>query len=154
VCGELDHQHREFGFHVHRSAVALPDGTEVTAVSFDPTQPYERQDPPDFGLYFDPLWQPPWVYQQLAWPDFGVPGDPGLVRRVLRALLDRARTGQRVEIGCLEGHGRTGTALACLVGLTGQSADEAVTWVRVTYCEQAIETDEQEEFVARVLAER
>jgi hypothetical protein len=32
----------------------------------------------------------------------------------LELLLDRARAGQRVEIGCYGGHGRTGTALACL----------------------------------------
>jgi hypothetical protein len=114
ACSAQDHQHVEFGFHLHRSALALPDGTEITAVSFDPMQPYERQDPPDFGLYLDPRWQPPWEYQCLVWPDFGVPADPGLVRRALDALLNRARTRQRVEIGCLGGHGRTGTALACL----------------------------------------
>ncbi len=55
-------------------------------------------------------------------------------------------TGQRVEIGCYGGHGRTGTALACLAVLCGQAPDEAVSWVRGTYCERAVETDEQEAF--------
>ncbi len=63
------------------------------------------------------------------------------------SLLDRARAGQRVEIGCYGGHGRTGTALACLAILCGQAPGEAVGWVRAGYCERAVETDEQEAFV-------
>jgi protein-tyrosine phosphatase len=34
-------------------------------------------------------------------------------------VLERARAGERVDVGCFEGHGRTGTALACLAILTG-----------------------------------
>jgi hypothetical protein len=51
----------------------LPDGTEVTAVSFDAADPYIREQPPDYGLYLDHKWQPPWAHDHLDWPDFGVP---------------------------------------------------------------------------------
>jgi protein-tyrosine phosphatase len=67
----------------------------------------------------------------------------------LRSLLDRARDGQRVELGCLGGHGRTGTALACLAVMTGTPPHEAVALVRGTYCDRAIESPSQEEFVAK-----
>jgi protein-tyrosine phosphatase len=53
-----------------------------------------------------------------------------------------------VEIGCLGGHGRTGTALACLAIRTGHPAGDAVDWVRTVYCSSAVETPEQEAFVA------
>jgi hypothetical protein len=59
-------------------------------------------------------------------------------------LLERARLGERVEVGCLGGHGRTGTALACLAILTGHPPGEAVAWVRANYCADAVETAEQE----------
>ena len=65
------------------------------------------------------------------------------------ALLARARAGDAVEIGCLGGHGRTGTALACLAVLTGTAPDEAVAWVRRRYCDHAVETDAQRAFVER-----
>ena len=52
-----------------------------------------------------------------------------------------------VEIGCLGGHGRTGTALACLAVLAGTPAAEAVAWVRGAYCPKAVETDAQRAFV-------
>jgi hypothetical protein len=147
ACTDPDHGHRRFDVHRHRSIVVLPDGTEVTAVSFDAGDPYARDRPPDFGTYLDPRWQPPWPHEHLDWPDFGVPADPAPVLAALRALLERARAGQRVEVGCLGGHGRTGTALACLAVLCGQPSGEAVTWVRARYCAEAVETGEQEGFV-------
>src|ERR1700733_5083401 len=93
-------------------------------------------------------WRPPWVHDHLDWPDFGVPADPALVATALGSLLDRARAGEQAEVGCLGGHGRTGTALACLAILAGLPAADAVAWVRARYCSKAVETAEQEAFVA------
>lgn len=56
--------------------------------------------------------------------------------------------GQHVEVGCLGGHGRTGTALACLAVLAGHPAGDAVAWVRSGYCAKAVETPGQEAFIA------
>jgi protein-tyrosine phosphatase len=134
--------------HRHRAAVALPDGTAVTAVSFDPGDPYGRDQPPDSGLYLDERWQPPWPHDHVDWADFGLPADTTAFVASLRSLLDRARAGEQVEIGCLGGHGRTGTALACLAVLAGHPPDEAVAWVRESYCDKAVETPDQASFVA------
>ncbi len=120
-------------------------------MSFDPVDPYVRDRRPDYGLYLDPRWQPPWPHDHLAWPDFGIPEDTSSVMAPLRSLLERARSGQRVEIGCLGGHGRTGTALSCLAVLCGHPPSDAVGWVRSTYCPQAVETPEQEAFVSRLI---
>ena len=79
-CTLPDHDHQRFELHVHRSAVVLPDGTEVTAVSFDTRDPYARAQAPDFGLYLDPQWDPPWSHDHLDWSDFGVPSDSVPVR--------------------------------------------------------------------------
>jgi hypothetical protein len=146
-CTVPEHQHQRFEVHRHCSVVALPDGTVVTAVSFDALDPYARDRSPDYGLYLDGRWEPPWDHDHLDWPDFGVPDDETRVVVALRSVLDRARAGERVELGCLGGHGRTGTALACLVILCGHPPGEAVTWVRANYCALAVETAEQEAFV-------
>lgn len=147
ACTDASHSHSRFDSHLHRSPVVFPDGTAVTAVSFGSAEPYARDAVPDFGLYLDARWKPPWPHDHLDWPDFGVPSDPALVVAELGSLLERARAGQRVEIGCYGGHGRTGTALACLAVLCGDAPGDAVGWVRATYCERAVETDEQEAFV-------
>lgn len=148
LCVEPRHVHQRHEVHRHRNRVVLPDGTKVVAASLVGTEPYEREVVPDFGLYFDPRWQPPWPYAVVDWPDFGVPGDLMHFRSALQDVLARSRDDQRVEIGCLGGHGRTGTALACLAVLTGHNATEAVAWVRSNYCPEAVETDEQHSFVS------
>ena len=134
--------------HVHRTPVRFADGTTVMGVRFLGDDPYVRDDTPDFGLYLDENWAPPWPYEFFDWPDFGVPDDLDALRRVLTDLLDRARKGDRVEVGCFGGHGRTGTALACLAVLTGTPANDALAWVRTNYCYKAVETDVQEQLAA------
>lgn len=146
-CTDPSHEHHAYESHLHRTPVVFADGTEVLAVSFGGDDPYARDATPDFGLYLDERWDPPWPHAHLDWPDFGVPDDPAPVLAALRDLLDRARTGERVEVGCYGAHGRTGTALAVAAVLTGTAPDDAVGWVRTTYCERAVETDEQEAFV-------
>ena len=53
-CTFPDHDNQRFDRHFHRSVVVLPDGTEVTAVSFDARDPYARDQAPDFGSVFRP----------------------------------------------------------------------------------------------------
>lgn len=133
--------------HVHRDAVTFADGTTVVGARFLVDDPYAPDEVPAFGLYLDEHWAPPWDHAHLPWVDFGVP-DAAELRVALEDVLDRARRGERVEVGCLGGHGRTGTALACVAVLTGTPPGEAVAWIRAAYCERAVETDEQRAFVA------
>lgn len=147
ACADPTHEHHAFASHLHRTPVALPDGTEVVAVSFGGADPYARDERTDFGLYLDERWDPPWPHADLDWPDFGVPGDVGPVLVAVEGLLGRARAGQRVEVGCYGGHGRTGTALAVAAVLCGEAPERAVAWVRAAYCDRAVETDAQAAFV-------
>ena len=128
--------------------MSFEDGTRVIGVTFVGGDPYHRSKPPSFGLYLDDRWSPPWPHACIDWPDFGVPPDSDVLRNALHDLRRRSRSGESVELGCLGGHGRTGTALACLAVLAGTCPEEAVAWVRANYCEKAVETDQQEEFVA------
>ena len=54
---------------------------------------------------------------------------------------------ERVEVACHGGHGRTGTALACLAILDGVRPAEAVRYVRQHYHPRAIETPWQRRYV-------
>jgi protein-tyrosine phosphatase len=83
----------------------------------------------------------------VRWRDFSLPDDPVLLRDVLAELLSRS-AGERVEVACLGGTGRTGTALACLAVLDGVPAHEAVDFVRAGYRPRAVETKAQARFVA------
>jgi protein-tyrosine phosphatase len=149
ACADPAHDHQSYQVHRHRDTVTLPDGSSVIAVSWDP-DPYTRDQQPDHGLYLDPRWAPPWSHDHADWPDFGLPRDRVAFLAALRDVLERSRAGQRVEIGCVGGHGRTGTALAALAVLTGHPSAEAVDWVRANYCPSAVETPEQQAFIAEL----
>jgi Protein-tyrosine phosphatase len=89
-----------------------------------------------------------WEARWLRWPDFGLPADPPAVVTTLTEAWQRAAA-ERVEIACAGGHGRTGTALACLAILDGVPAPQAVAFVREHYDHHAVETPDQCQWVAR-----
>lgn len=100
-----------------------------------------RDEPPDV----------PWESRWLRWPDFGLPADRDQVLPVLREVWQRAQN-ERVEVACLGGRGRTGTALACLAIIDGVPPNRAVRYVRAHYNPRAVETFWQHRYVRRFRA--
>lgn len=78
-------------------------------------------------------------------PDFGVPA-PAALDAALARLVDALYAGRAAYIGCKAGQGRTGLALACLARAFG--VGQPVAYVRRHYSPRAVETAEQERFVA------
>ena len=75
-----------------------------------------------------------------------MPVDRADARSALLELWERAPT-ERVEVACHGGHGRTGTALACLAILDGVRPAEAVRYARQHYHQRAVETPWQRRYV-------
>ncbi|MFE1167222.1 protein phosphatase [Nocardiopsis sp. NPDC058789] len=110
--------------------------------------PLPQGPTPGFGVYLLEH-EPPaftWPGRWVRWPDFGLPADDADALAGFREALERA-DGERVELACLGGRGRTGTALSCLAVLDGVPAEEAVAHVREHYSSHAVETPEQEAYV-------
>ncbi|HEX3649485.1 MAG TPA: protein-tyrosine phosphatase family protein [Pseudonocardiaceae bacterium] len=105
---------------------------------------------PEFGLYLlgsgapEYEWETRWV----EWRDFGLPSDQAAARDAFQEAWQRAER-ERVEVACMGGSGRTGTALACMAILDGVPPAEAVSYVRENYSPKAVETPWQKKFVAR-----
>jgi hypothetical protein len=80
----------------------------------------------------------------LPWADFSPPPMKLEFWIKLAAKLPEGNIG----IGCFGGHGRTGTALACLlVVTTNKTADQAIDFVRRNYCKECIECGSQEAYI-------
>jgi hypothetical protein len=145
-----------------RRPVELLEGITVFASAYR-DRPRGRLDADwaDVGFYLDPAWaahlmlcspgfQPSFVSKPRTnvalypWPDFGEPLNEKRFVRAVRWLLSQARNGRRIEIGCLGGHGRTGTTIACMLVLQGMETHRAIERVRRRYCDEAIETRDQE----------
>jgi hypothetical protein len=115
--------------------VRLPGGTLVRGRRLADDVP-----PADFALVLAAGPAPAWPHRRVRWPDFWVPLDRDDALHALREAHRRALDGQRVEVTCGGGVGRTGTALAALAVLDGLRPGEAVRWVRRTYHPRAVET--------------
>jgi protein-tyrosine phosphatase len=99
-----------------------------------------------FGLQ---AFRPVWTWQRIDWPDFALPSDTPSAVGAIKDTYARIRLGERVEIACGGGIGRTGTVLACLAILAGEHGGEAVEWVRENYHPKAVETAKQAVWVQR-----
>lgn len=126
----------------------LPSGRLVRGRGL--SRPAPADATPDLGIYL--LAEPPppvaWESCWLRWPDFGLPADRDQVLPVLTRAWHRSAA-ERVEVACLGGRGRTGTALACLTIIDGLPPAEAVAYVRARYHPGAVETFWQRRYVRR-----
>ncbi|MFJ6615941.1 protein-tyrosine phosphatase family protein [Streptomyces sp. NPDC091289] len=128
------------------AVLALPSGRLVRGRGL--RKPLPAGPEPDFAVYLLGRTPPPvaWESRWLRWPDFRLPADRVAARDLLQEVWDRA-AGERVEVACGGGMGRTGTALACLAVLDGVPAGEAVAFVRAGYHPRAVETPWQRRYV-------
>lgn len=118
-----------------RGLVTLPGGAVVRGRRLA-----DRAGPADFALVLAAGPVPAYPYRRIRWPDYWVPLDRADALDALGEALRRAYGGERVEVGCRGGVGRTGTALAALAVLDGLPPERAVAWVRAGYRPGAVET--------------
>jgi Protein-tyrosine phosphatase len=142
-------------------AISLPDGTVVRGRGRReplPTGPLPQFGlylgrPPDqprrrFGLGGSAPWRPDWAAEWIDWPDFRTPRDDQRAAELIEVGYRRARAGERVEVACGGGIGRTGTVIACMAVLAGYPAADAVGWTRRHYRPRAVETPGQRRWIA------
>jgi atypical dual specificity phosphatase len=89
-----------------------------------------------------------WIYYPI--PDYGVPFDEDTFGELMDKALRAVSEGRGVCFHCYAGVGRTGMALACVLGkYLKLGAEQAIAAVRK--CRASIESQSQEEFTRRFL---
>lgn len=67
----------------------------------------------------------------------------------VKKITGLLKSGKKVGIFCLSGHGRTGCLASCLLYALG--VKEPLEYIRENYCPKAVETFEQEEALRRFM---
>lgn len=134
--------------------IRLPDGSWIRGRGL--RDPMPEGPEPDFGLYLGSgrlvrrhQGSLRWPHAWIEWPDFLLPRDRDRAVKEIRALHERARAGEAVEVACRGGVGRTGTVIACLAVLSGIAPPDAVAWTREHHHPRAVETPWQRRWVQR-----
>lgn len=93
----------------------------------------------------------------IEWPDYGI---PRVQNRFWSMLLEILPDNTRVVVACIGSHGRTGTALASLIAAAAAASGKPavdvtaiIKFVRDRHCSHAIESESQEDYLARSVAE-
>ena len=83
----------------------------------------------------------------IEWPDGKV---PGVTRKEwIQLVSDLREFDGKVLVHCMGGHGRTGTLLSILAGLSKAVKGDPVKWVRENYCTKTVETQCQIEYLKK-----
>jgi hypothetical protein len=99
--------------------------------------------------------EPPAVLE-MDFPDYGVPRDCQSDFWAALAIDIREQGVKRIHVMCMGGHGRTGIQLACLRWFLA-TEKERMEWpdaytlvmeIREPYCDNAVEADSQQDYVA------
>jgi hypothetical protein len=80
--------------------------------------------------------------------DGQAPHDSERFKYLITWLRTQLNTGKKIHVGCIAGHGRTGTVLAALVAELGAEKD-AIQYVRKHYCSKAVESEAQVNFLMK-----
>jgi protein-tyrosine phosphatase len=80
--------------------------------------------------------------------DMKAPDNPAEFKQLIEWLAGRIESGDKAHIGCIGGHGRTGTVLAALVAHMTSEPDP-IKYVRDNYCTKAVESNVQINFLAK-----
>lgn len=140
----MQHTHQNFCTHTGTVSVLRFDQCTVFAGSrrdAEPCFPHAAFVLSCMGREGIPTgYEPP--FTAIEWPNFRT---PNVSRYFWQLLYERLQSVHgKTVIFCRGGHGRTGTALAILAHLSGAcGSDDPVEWVRARYCQEAVETPTQ-----------
>ena len=80
--------------------------------------------------------------------DTAAPKDEKNFVKMIAWLKERLAEGKKVHVGCMGGHGRTGMVIAALVKEC-MGIEDAIGWTRKNYCQKAVETKVQVQFLVQ-----
>lgn len=80
--------------------------------------------------------------------DMKAPSDAVEFKNLIIYITGAMQDKQKVHVGCIGGHGRTGVVMAAVVA-TMTDEEDPITYVRTHYCKKAVESKAQIQFLMK-----
>lgn len=100
------------------------------------------------GRISDPWEKQTVVEVQYAITDMNAPSNLSRWKKMVTWLCNQLHDGKTVHVGCIGGHGRSGTLLTAIVAEALKKTD-AIQYVRKHYCKRAVESKAQVQFLMK-----
>lgn len=81
--------------------------------------------------------------------DMRAPSDPASFMKMVDWICTQLHAGKKIHMGCIGGHGRTGTVLAAVYAKMHPEDPKAIQWARERHCYKAVESMEQVNFLMK-----
>lgn len=81
--------------------------------------------------------------------DQRAPSSPKEFEKMVEWLCNQLHEGKKIHIGCIGGHGRTGTVLTAMAKVMMPELTAPIEYVRQNYCKKAVESSEQVKFLMK-----
>jgi hypothetical protein len=139
--------------HTTHKPIKLGMGEILGASCGSPKSGYDIYIGFDYGMKFS---HQPYPWEQKSDPviefqyhitDMCAPKDAARFRKMIEWTAEQLELGKKIHVGCIGGHGRTGTFLAALVSLYKDLTDDPIKWVRENHCVKAVESESQIKFL-------
>ena len=88
----------------------------------------------------------PVIEFQYSITDGCAPKRPAEFKKMIKWVAEQLEAGKKIHVGCIGGHGRTGTFLAALVAHM-EVSDDPIKWVRKNHCKKGVESKSQVNFL-------
>jgi hypothetical protein len=140
--------------HTKHKPLKLGKGKVLGGACGSPREGYDIYIGFDYGMKMQH--QPfPWEQEsdpivefQYRITDMCAPKSPKDFKKMIEWCALRLDAGKNIHVGCIGGHGRTGTFLAALVAFMGVS-DDPIAYVREHHCKKAVESKSQIKFLVK-----
>jgi len=141
---------KPFCNHTPKLVLPAKNGGGVWAAS-ERGLPNESPEGFDLFLNFTGYTVYPGIEKIVKWENYEAPKIPAAFWRKFWDWIDK---GNKALVYCMGSHGRTGTALSCLVVASeGVGAKEAIEKIRKLHCARAVESKRQKNYVKKVAGE-
>lgn len=139
--------------HNTHPVLDIGGGTVLGASCLNPEDGYDIYIGLDFSMTFQHSLYPwadndkPEVVEFLfKITDFTAPTDVLNFKCMISWMAAELKRGKSIHVGCIGGHGRTGLVLAALIKYVDGTKD-AITALRKIYCDSAVESQDQIDFL-------
>lgn len=137
--------------HESHPVMKIGGGTLFAGSCINPRPDYDAYVGLDGSMHLEATGYP-WAKNRIEHVHFPItdmkaPPEPELFKELVEWICNQLQEGKKIHVGCIGGHGRSGTLVAAVAAKFGHK--DAIAWARQHHCKKAVESQDQVNFLVK-----